>query len=86
MWSYFSKNTSALANFDVQEQVVLDTNLQQKIIWCLNNAKKKGNPQSQSDDLAFSAFTLSIRVGNETWVIITKNKNTTCGLISPLLI
>ncbi len=68
MWSYFSKNASAVANFEVQEQVALDTNLQQKIIWCLNNAKKKGNPQTSTDEINYSAFTLSIRVGNETWV------------------
>jgi len=43
MWSFFSKDPSKdLVNYDLQEQVILDRELEERTIWTLNNAKKKG--------------------------------------------
>lgn len=75
MWSFFSKDPS-LTNFEIQEHVSLDAALQQKTIWTLNNAKRKGNTASQppagiqGSNEAFTAFSYNVRVGNEAWVIL----------------
>jgi len=76
MWSFFSKDPSKeLVNYDLQEQVQLDFDLQERSIWNLFNAKKKGaqavntGPGSQqSPDSLFSVFAYQSKPGNETWV------------------
>jgi hypothetical protein len=76
MWSFFSKDPSKeLVNYDLQEQVQLDFDLQELSIWNLFNAKKKGaqavntGPGSQqSPDSLFSVFAYQSKPGNETWV------------------
>ncbi len=73
MWSFFSKDPSKeLSNFEIQEQIVLDPGLEQKTIWSLNNAKKKGStsntPAQQANELVFSSYSYNMKVGNETWV------------------
>lgn len=71
MWSFFSKDPSKeLVNYDLQEQVQLDFDLQERSIWNLHNAKKKGSvvaPQQTGDTLC-SAFSYQVKQGNETWV------------------
>ena len=75
MWSFFSKDPSKeLVNFEIQEPVALDHELQNKTIWSLNNAKKKGNatssgPQQTGTEL-FTTFSCQSKPGNEAWVTI----------------
>lgn len=72
MWSFFSKDPSKeLANFDIQENIALDIGIQQRTIWNLNNAKKKGS--ATNNDQSFSAYTYITRPGNETWLEPAKN-------------
>ena len=82
MWGFFSKDPAKdLVNFDVQEQVQLDFELQEKTIWNLNNAKKKGSivasvggggvgssSVSGPNDSLFSVFSCQAKQGNEAWV------------------
>ena len=76
MWSFFSKDPSKeLTNYDLQEQVQLDFELQERSIWNLFNAKKKGTPASnvgpgsqQSSESMYSVFAYQSKPGNETWV------------------
>ena len=76
MWSFFSKDPSKeLVNYDLQEQVALDFELQERSIWNLFNAKKKGTTASnpapgsqQSGEALFSVFAYQTKPGNETWV------------------
>ena len=72
MWSFFSKDPS-LTNFEIQEHILIDASLQQKMIWTLNNAKRKGAVANQppagiQNNEAFTAFSYNVRVGNESWV------------------
>lgn len=72
MWSFFSKDpTKELANYEIQEPIVIDSTLQQRTIWSINNAKKKGGGNvstAQTKDINYSAFTYALRPGNESWV------------------
>ncbi len=78
MWSFFSKDPAKdLANFELQEQIVLERELEERSIWTLNNAKRKGAPLAsvavppgapqQSADL-FSCFSFLLKPGNESMV------------------
>ncbi len=71
MWSFFSKDPSKeLVNYEIQEQIQLEPELQEKTIWCINNAKKKNaptNPQQHPNEL-FSVFSYQVKQGNESWV------------------
>ena len=78
MWSFFSKDPAKdLTNYDLQEQITVDRDLEERSIWTLNNAKKKGGaplaasaPSSstqQSSDLS-SSFSYVMKPGNESWV------------------
>jgi hypothetical protein len=76
MWGFFSKDPSKdLVNFDIQEQVQIDFELQEKTIWSLNNAKKKGSiaaaagptPNTPAESL-FTVFSCQAKQGNENWV------------------
>jgi hypothetical protein len=84
MWGFFSKDPSKdLVNFDIQEQVQLDYEVQDKFIWNINNAKKKGsivpgvgsaasgNAPGGPNDSLYSVFSCQAKQGNENWV---KNK------------
>lgn len=65
MWSFFSKDPSKeLVNFEIQEAVPLEHQLQEKTIWSVNNAKKKGTQQTE----AFTVFSYQTKPGNEAWV------------------
>lgn len=82
MWSFFSNKDPAkdLANFELQEQISLERELEEKSIWTINNAKRKGAnlasvapagvPSQQSNDL-YSCFSFLNKPGNESMV----NKN-----------
>ena len=75
MWGFFSKDPSKdLVNFEIQEQVQLDLELQEKTIWGLNNSKKKGSSaptgNSGPNDLLYSVFSCQAKQGNEAWVIL----------------
>lgn len=76
MWSFFSKDPAKdLANYEIQEPIALDRELEERSIWSLNNAKRKGAPlvaapastQQQTTDL-FSSFSYLMKPGNESWV------------------
>jgi len=78
MWSFFSKDPAKdLTNYELLEQVTVDRELEERSIWALNNAKKKGGaplaaaaPSSgnqQTSDL-FSSFSYVMKPGTETWV------------------
>lgn len=73
MWGFFSKDPSKeLVNFDIQEQIQLDLELQEKTIWNLNNCKKKASvvasgPQ-QSNETMYSVFSYQMKQANESWV------------------
>jgi SCY1-like protein 1 len=88
MWSFFSKDPSKdLVNFELQEQMILDRDLEEKTIWTLNNAKKKGlsivsvgvgsgagssASNQQATDL-FSSFSYVMKPGNESWIQFARN-------------
>jgi len=76
MWNFFSKDPSKeLVNFEVQEAVALDGDLQNKTIWSINNAKKKGAGASAAssgsvsqpapNELLYSVFSCQAKPGNE---------------------
>jgi hypothetical protein len=46
MLSSFTKDTF-FTNFEIQEHISIDASLQQKMIWTLNNAKRKGTVANQ---------------------------------------
>lgn len=86
MWNFFSKDPSKdLVNFEIQDAVSLDYELQEKTIWSLNNAKKKGSLVSGAssasapgnsvtvasgpNDSLFSVFSCQAKQGNEAWVL-----------------
>lgn len=80
MWNFFSKDPSKdLVNFDIQEAVQLDADLQNKTIWSINNAKKKGSvvatagSQPSHNELLYSVFSCQAKPGNEQAVIITSS-------------
>lgn len=74
MWNFFSKDPSKdLVNFELQEAVQLDPDVQSKTIWSINNAKKKGSAaaastsvsQASSAELLYSVFSCQAKPGNE---------------------
>ena len=81
MWSFFSKDPSKdLVNYDLQEQVQLDFDLQERSIWNIFNAKKKGTlaantaPGSQQTvDSLFTVFAYQLKPGNEGWVKLSQS-------------
>jgi hypothetical protein len=69
MWSFFSKDPSKdLVNFEIQEAIQVDPELQEKTIWSLNNAKKKNTTNPPQTNELFSVFSYQVKPGNETWV------------------
>ena len=76
MWSFFSKDpTKELVNFDIQEPVPLEPELQEKTIWSLNNAKRKGSVAApnvpgapQAVEPLSTVFSYQPKPGNESWV------------------
>ena len=76
MWSFFSKDpTKELVNFEIQEPVQLEPELQEKTIWSLNNAKRKGGPAApnipgatQAAEPLSTVFSYQMKPGNESWV------------------
>lgn len=77
MWNFFSKDPAKeLVNFEIQEQIQLDIELQNKTIWSLNNAKKKGTTAAaaataasqQGADTSYSVFSCLFKPGSESWV------------------
>ena len=76
MWSFFSKDpTKELVNFEIQEPVPLEPELQEKTIWSLNNAKRKGGPAApnipgapQAVEPLSTVFSYQMKPGNESWV------------------
>jgi hypothetical protein len=92
MWSFFSKDPAKdLTNYDLQEQVTVDRELEERSIWTLNNAKKKGGaplavsaPSSstqQASDL-FSSFSYVMKPGNESWVCLSSLSNNNLFMIN----
>ena len=75
MWSFFSKDpTKDLVNFDVQEQIALPAELQEKTIWSLNNAKRKnatGQPTQSGEPLLYSVFSHHVKPGTEQNVYLS---------------
>lgn len=73
MWNFFSKDPAKdLVNFEIQEAVQLDADLQNRTIWSINNAKKKGTtastgPASQpsANELLYSVFSCQAKQGYE---------------------
>lgn len=73
MWNFFSKDPSKeLVNFEVQEPVTFEGDLQNKTIWSINNAKKKGAAASSGsvsqpgpNELLYSVFSCQAKPGNE---------------------
>lgn len=82
MWGFFSRDpTKELANFEIQEQVQFDPQIQERTIWTLNNCKRKSNsvlpggssqPQQNQDSL-FSVFSFQLRQGQENLFQSAKN-------------
>jgi hypothetical protein len=80
MWGFFSKDPSKdLVNCEIQEPVQLDFELQEKTVWSLNNAKKKGGlvpPAGQTSsapvESLLTVFSCQAKQGNENWVSYIK--------------
>lgn len=82
MWGFFSRDpTKDLANFEIQEQVQFDPQVQERTIWTLNNCKRKSNsvlpvgssqPQQNQDSL-YSVFSFQFRQGQENLFQSAKN-------------
>lgn len=83
MWNFFSKDPSKdLVNFEIQEAVQVANDLQNKTIWNINNAKKKGSSvstgsvsQPSPGELLYSVFTCQAKPGNEQAVRFQSFKN-----------
>lgn len=81
MWTFFSKDPSKdLVNFEVQEAVQLDPDLQSKTIWNINNAKKKGATvstgaasQPSANELLYSVFSCQLKPNYEQAVLKKQN-------------
>jgi hypothetical protein len=71
MWSFFSKDPAKeLVNFEIQEHIQLNAELQERTIWNLSNAKKKGASTAPlpANDSLYSVFGYQVKQGNEHWV------------------
>lgn len=77
MWNFFSKDPSKeLVNFEIQETIQFDPGLQNKTIWSISNAKKKGAAvatgtvsQPLANELLYSVFACQAKPGNEQAVM-----------------
>jgi hypothetical protein len=59
-----------LVNFEIQEPVQLNAELQERTIWNLSNAKKKGASAAPlpANDSLYRVFSYQVKQGNEHWV------------------